>query len=151
MECYWKRGSNDWTVCCSPCLAVTFKPGISFRCSFSYQSWHCQVLSAAIWCLFQWHSQLVTFRFVLKFTYLLQSEVFISRIFSCQAFTLTGSHLFLWQVEESICSHLSSTFSTFPAFSRLSLPVSLVPSSYRQFGSAVKQDLCHLLYSAYTC
>ena len=61
--------------------------------------------------LFQW---LVTFRFVLKFTYLLQS-VFISSSFSCQAFMLTGFHLFHWQVEQSVCSYLSP-LQTFPCF-----------------------------------
>ena len=101
MERCWKRGSDDWTVCCSPCLAVTFKPGISFRGRFSCQS-HWRVLSAAIWCLFQWHSQL--HGNLLKFTYLLQSGIFISSSFSCQAFTLTGSYLFHWQLSRASAS-----------------------------------------------
>ena len=76
----------------------------------------------------------MTFWFVLKFIYLLQSAIFISSIFSCQAFTLTGSHHFHWQVEQSVCSCISSTFSTFPAFARLSLPVLLVSSSFGSLG-----------------
>ena len=78
------------------------------------------------------------------------SGPFISSSFSCQVFTLTGSHLFHWQSAwaERLLLSLSSSFSTFPAFARLSLPASLVPSSYRQSGSAVKQDLCRLLCSA---
>ena len=81
-------------------------------------------------------------------THLLQSGIFISSSFSCQAFKLMGSHLFYWQSEQisSVCSYLSPP--TFPAIARLSLPALLVPSSYWQSGSAVKQDLCRLLCSA---
>ena len=127
------------------CLSFAVKSGISFRGSFSCQSFTLTGTTCSNF--FQWHSQLVTFQFVLKFTYPLQSGVFISSSFSCQAFMLTGSHLFHWQAKQSVGFCLSA-FSTFPAFSRLSLPVSLVPSPYRQSGSAVKQDLCQVLHSA---
>ena len=132
---------QTWHVFLS-CLSFTVKSGISFRSSISCQS---LTLTGTTCCnLFQW---LVTFRFVLKFTYLLQSGAFISSSFSCQAFMLTGFHLFHWQVELSVCSYLSPLLQTFPAFACLFLPASLV-LSYRQSGSAVKQDLCCLLYSA---
>ena len=49
-------------------------------------------------------------------THLLQSGVFISNRFRCQVFTLTGSHLFHWQSEWTVCSYLSSAFSTFFCF-----------------------------------
>ena len=91
------------------CPSFAVKSGISFRSSISCQS---LTLTGTTCCnLFQW---LVTFRFVLKFTYLLQS-VFISSSFSCQAFMLTGFHLFHWQVEQSVCSYLSP-LQTFPCF-----------------------------------
>ena len=131
------------------CQFVSFavKSGISFS-SFSCQSF---TLTGTI-CYMQSLSVALSagnFRFVLKFTYLLQSGVFISSSFSWQAFMLTGSHLPLagW-AERLVSLSLSSASSTFPAFARLSLPASLVSSSYRQCGSAVKQDLCCLLYSA---
>ena len=62
-----------------------------------------------------------------------------ARYISCQAFTLTGSHLFHCQAKQSVGFCLSA-FSTFPASAGVarSLPLS---------GSAVKQDLCRLLYS----
>ena len=41
---------------------------------------------------------------------------------------------------EHLLLSLSSAFSTFPAIACLFLPVLLVPSSYQQSGSAVKQD-----------
>ena len=74
------------------------------------QTWHLfeSVVSASslflvlskIWCLFQCHSQLLTFRYVLKVTNLLQSGVFISIVsFSYKAIMLMGSHLFHWQSE----------------------------------------------------
>ena len=52
---------------------------------------------------------------------------------------LTGSHLFHWQAKQSVGFCLSA-FSTFPASAGVarSLPLS---------GSAVKQNLCRLLYS----
>ena len=65
-----------------------------------------------------------------------------SSSFSCQVFMLTGSHLFHSQSEQSVCSYISSGFSTFPAFAPLSLWALLAPSSYRESGSAMKQDLC---------
>ena len=146
MECCWKKRHvllchiQTWHLFLS-CLSFA-QSGISFRSSISCQS---LTLTSTTCCnLFQW---LVTFRFVLKFTYPLQSGVFISSSFSCQVFMLTGFHLFHWQVEQSVCSYLSP-LQIFPAFARLSLLASLVLSSYRQSGSAVKQDLCRLLYSA---
>ena len=129
------------------CLSFAVKSGISFRGSFSCQSFTLTGTTCSNF--FQWHSQLVTFQFVLKFTYLLQSGVFISSSFSCQAFMLTGSHLFYWQAEQSVCSYLSPPLlSTFPVFAHLCLLISLIPFPYQQSGSAVKQDLCRLLYSA---
>ena len=71
----------------------------------------------------------------LPVTHLLQSCVFISSTFSCQAFTLTGSSV--WQSEHSICSYLSPLFSQ----PFLLLLVCLCghcsfPPSYRQSGLA---------------
>ena len=116
---YGKRGSNDWTVCCSivvPCvLLATFKFGIFFfRGSLSCQS------------------------STLKGTHLLQSDFSFSACmalsaanlsvcgeghssaaiwclyphsFSCEAFTLMGSHLFHCQSGQSVCSYLSPLLS----------------------------------------
>ena len=80
-----KRGSGDWTVCCFPCLALSHSNLASLSSVVSAAS--LSFICCKIWCLFQWHSQLQTFRFVLKGTHLLQSGVFISSSFSCQAFT----------------------------------------------------------------
>ena len=105
MECCWKKRHvllchiQTWHLFLS-CLSFA-QSGISFRSSISCQS---LTLTSTTCCnLFQW---LVTFRFVLKFTYPLQSGVFISSSFSCQVFMLTGFHLFHWQVEQSVCSYL---------------------------------------------
>ena len=99
------------------------------------------LIRCKIWCLFQWHSQLLNFWFVLKGTHLLQSGVFISSSFSCQAFTLTGSHLFHWQSEDSVCSYLSP-----PTFYCSSVSAGITRSLLLS-GSGVKQDLCRLLCS----
>ena len=90
---------------CSPCLALSHLNLASLSSVVSAAS--LSLIRCKIWCLFQWHSQLLTFWFVLKGTHLLQSGVFISSSFSCQAFTLTGSHLFHWQSEDSVCFYLS--------------------------------------------
>ena len=97
MEHCWKRGSDNWTVCCflscsvlsqlSVCLSFAVKSVISFRGSFSCQS------------------------FALMGTYLSQSGVCVSSSFSCQVLTLTGSHLFHWQSGQSICFYLSPLLS----------------------------------------
>ena len=119
MECCWKRDMQRWLnsslfpmSCCHiqtchllSCLSFAVKSGISFRSSFSCQSFTLTGTTCSNF--FQWHSQLATFQLVLKFTYLPQSGVFISSSFSCQAFMLTGSHLFHWQAEQSVCSYLS--------------------------------------------
>ena len=83
MERCWKRGSDDWPVCCSPCLAVTFKPGISFRGSFSCQS------------------------FTLMGTHLLQSDVSFSGTLSWQPF---------WS--SLICCNLASSSAVVSAAKR---------------------------------
>ena len=83
----WRLNSLLFPMSCS----VTFKPGIS-------------QLSVC----FSFAVNLMSLSVVLSAgnPYPLQSGVFISSSFSCLAFTLTGSHLFHWKSEQSVCSYL---------------------------------------------
>ena len=160
MEHWWKRGSDN---CYSPCLALSHsnlaslsqlpaclsfavKTGISFRGSFSCQSF---TLTGTICCnLFQWHSQLVPFG-------LWWRALICCNLVSLSAVVSAVKHS-SWQVLISSIGSLNRAsapisllrFLNFSCFARLSLPALPVPSSYRQSESAVKQDLCRLLYSA---
>ena len=91
-----------------------FSCSVTFKPGTSFSPASLSLICCKIWDLFQGYFQLPSIH-ADRFSFLLH-----------------------WQSEQSICS---SAFSTYPAFARLSLPVSLIPSSYRQSVSAVKQDL----------
>ena len=148
MESCWKRGSDDWTVCCSLCLALSHsnlaslsqlsvclsfavKSGISFRGSFSSQS------------------------FTLPVTHLLQSCVFISSSFSCKRSRWQVLISSVWQSEHNVCSYLSPPFSCFcssvsadiarslPPIGRLGQPWSRISTAFCTQPVYTTVSACH--------
>ena len=97
----WKRGSNDWTVCCSLCLALSYSnlaslssavsaaslsfAGVPFSDSFSCQS----------------------FSLTLKGTHLQQFDVYFRGTLSCWPFGVWEGH---WSAAICFCSFVSAGF-----------------------------------------